>query len=120
MRYVLRRLLIVPVTAALIGFHNLAFAEEASGIPPTIISAGDTAWVLVSSALVLLMIVPGLALFYGGLVRTKNVLATIMHSFAILCLVTLLWILVGYSLTFGPDSGGVIGDWNGSGSGVLG
>ena len=61
------------------------------------------------------MIVPGLALFYGGLVRTKNVLATIMHSFAILCLVTLLWILVGYSLAFGPDHGGVIGglDWVG-------
>jgi ammonium transporter, Amt family len=115
MRHVLRRLLSIPATATLIGLHNLAFAEEASGIPPTIISAGDTAWVLVSSALVLLMIVPGLALFYGGLVRTKNVLATIMHSFAILCLVTLLWILVGYSLAFGPDYGGVIGglEWIG-------
>ena len=49
------------------------------------------------------MIVPGLALFYGGLVRSKNVLGTIMHSFVILCVVSLLWVLVGYSLAFGPD-----------------
>ena len=115
MRHVLGRVLTVSTTAALIGFHSLAAAGEAPGLPPTIISAGDTAWVLASSALVLLMIVPGLALFYGGLVRTKNVLATIMHSFAILCLVTLLWIFVGYSLAFGPDHGGVIGglEWIG-------
>ncbi|MGQ0812007.1 MAG: ammonium transporter [Nitrospiraceae bacterium] len=75
----------------------------------------DTAWVLVSSALVLAMIVPGLALFYGGLVRSKNVLGTIMQSFVILCVVSLLWILVGYSLSFGPDVKGVIGnlDWIG-------
>ncbi|NHW87671.1 ammonium transporter, partial [Escherichia coli] len=69
----------------------------------------DTAWVLLSAALVLAMIVPGLALFYGGLVRSKNVLATIMHSFVILCLVSLLWVLIGYSLAFGPDVKGVIG-----------
>jgi Amt family ammonium transporter len=115
MRHVLRKLLRIPAAAVLIGIPCRALAEDASGIPQTIISAGDTAWVLVSSALVLLMIVPGLALFYGGLVRTKNVLATIMHSFAILCLVTLLWIFVGYSLAFGPDYGGVIGglEWMG-------
>jgi Amt family ammonium transporter len=61
------------------------------------------------------MIVPGLALFYGGLVRSKNVLGTIMHSVIILCLVSLLWILIGYSLAFGPDQKGVIGglDWIG-------
>jgi Amt family ammonium transporter len=75
------------------------------------IDPADTAWVLVSSALVLAMIVPGLALFYGGLVRSKNVLGTIMHSFVILCVVSLLWILVGYSLAFGPDKWGVIGGW---------
>ncbi|MDE3019854.1 MAG: ammonium transporter, partial [Nitrospirota bacterium] len=76
---------------------------------------GDTAWVLASSALVLAMIVPGLALFYGGLVRSKNVLGTIMHSFIILSLVSILWILVGYSLAFGPDVKGLIGglDWIG-------
>jgi Amt family ammonium transporter len=114
-RHVFGRLLVIPTTATLIGAYGLASAEEAPSIPSTIISAGDTAWMLASSALVLLMIVPGLALFYGGLVRTKNVLATIMHSIAILCLVTLLWIFVGYSLAFGPDHGGVIGglEWVG-------
>ncbi|HEX9742453.1 MAG TPA: ammonium transporter [Nitrospiraceae bacterium] len=73
------------------------------------IDPADTAWVLLASALVLAMIVPGLALFYGGLVRSKNVLGTIMQSFAILCMVSLLWILFGYSLAFGPDKWGVIG-----------
>lgn len=79
------------------------------------IDPADTAWVLVASALVLAMIVPGLALFYGGLVRSKNVLGTIMHSFVILCLVSLLWILFGYSLAFGPDKWGIIGglEWAG-------
>jgi len=86
------------------------------------VSAADTAWVLISSALVLVMIVPGLALFYGGLVRSKNVLGTIMQSFSILCVVSLLWVLVGYSLAFGPDIGGLIGsfDWVGlSGVGLV-
>ena len=73
------------------------------------IDPADTAWVLIASALVLAMVVPGLALFYGGLVRSKNVLGTIMQSFAILCMVSLLWILFGYSLAFGPDKWGVIG-----------
>jgi Amt family ammonium transporter len=79
------------------------------------IDAGDTAWVLASAALVLAMIVPGLALFYGGLVRSKNVLGTIMHSFIILCVVTILWVVVGYSLAFGPDKLGIIGglEWIG-------
>jgi len=73
------------------------------------VSGADTAWVLVSSALVLAMTVPGLALFYGGLVRSKNVLGTIMHSFVILCAVSLFWVLFGYSLAFGPDVKGMIG-----------
>lgn len=81
-------------------------AQAAAGVA---ISGADTAWVLLSAALVLAMIVPGLALFYGGLVRSKNVLGTIMQSFAILCLVSLLWVLVGYSLAFGPDVYGMIG-----------
>ena len=76
---------------------------------PTVDGA-DTAWVLVSSALVLAMIIPGLALFYGGLVRSKNVLGTIMQSFVILCLISLLWVLLGYSLSFGPDQWGLIGN----------
>jgi len=91
---------------------DAAFAETAAAAS---ISGADTAWVLVSSALVLAMTVPGLALFYGGLVRSKNVLGTIMHSFVILCLISLVWVLVGYSLAFGPDVKGLIGslDWAG-------
>ena len=78
------------------------------------ISAGDTAWVLISAALVMLM-TPGLALFYGGMVRRKNVLSTIMMSFALLGLIGILWVLYGYSLGFGPNLGGIIGklDWIG-------
>ena len=72
------------------------------------IDAGDTAWMLVSTALVMLM-TPGLALFYGGMVRRKNVLGTIMHSFIILCLMSVIWVLWGYTLAFGPDIGGIIG-----------
>ena len=81
-------------------------AETIAAAP---VSGADTAWVLVSAALVLAMTVPGLALFYGGLVRSKNVLGTIMHSFVILCLISLFWVLLGYSLAFGPDVKGVIG-----------
>ncbi len=69
------------------------------------IDAADTAWILVSTALVLLM-TPGLALFYGGMVRGKNVLSTFMHSFFALGVMTLQWIVIGYSLAFGPDVGG--------------
>jgi Amt family ammonium transporter len=78
------------------------------------INTGDTAWLLVSTALVMLM-TPALALFYGGMVRRKNVLSTIMMSFAILALVSILWVLYGYSLSFGPDKGGIIGglEWRG-------
>jgi Amt family ammonium transporter len=75
------------------------------------INAGDTAFVLISAALVMFM-TPGLALFYGGMVRSKNVLGTIMHSFFILGLVTVEWVLWGYSNAFGPDLGGIIGSLN--------
>jgi Amt family ammonium transporter len=68
------------------------------------INSGDTAWMLTSVALVLLMTVPGLALFYGGMVRKKNVLATLMQSFAITCVVTILWWLIGYSWAFTPGT----------------
>ena len=67
-------------------------------------SAGDNAWMLVSAALVLMMTAPGLALFYGGLVRRKNVLGTMMHSFILMAVVTMIWALVGYSLAFGGSS----------------
>jgi Amt family ammonium transporter len=77
-------------------------------------NAADTGWILVATALVMLM-TPALGFFYGGLVRKKNVLATIMHSFFILCLISVQWVLWGYSLAFGPDHGGLIGglDWVG-------
>jgi len=73
------------------------------------INSGDTAWVLISTALVMMMTAPGLAFFYGGLVRRKNVLATMMQSFFVLCLISIQWILWGYSLSFGPDKGHLIG-----------
>ena len=72
------------------------------------INSGDTAWLLISAALVMFM-TPGLAFFYGGLVRSKNVVGTIMQSFIALGLVTVLWALIGYTLTFGPDKAGLIG-----------
>jgi len=73
-----------------------AFAQA----PTPKLDTGDTAWMLTSTALVLMMTIPGLALFYGGMVRKKNVLATVMQSFAICCLVTVLWMVVGFSLAF--------------------
>jgi Amt family ammonium transporter len=72
------------------------------------IDTGDTAWILMSSALVMLM-TPGLALFYGGMVRRKNLLSTMMMSFALLGVIGILWVLYGYSLGFGPDLGGIVG-----------
>jgi Amt family ammonium transporter len=82
---------------------------------PPKLDTGDTAWVLMSSALVLLMTAPGLALFYGGMVRQKNALGTLMHSFIILALISVQWVLWGYTLAFGPDKGGIIGglEWAG-------
>ena len=82
---------------------------------PLKIDTGDTAWLLISTALVLAMTAPGLALFYGGMVRSKNALGTIMQSFIILCLISLQWVLWGYSLAFGPDKGHLIGglEWLG-------
>ncbi len=78
------------------------------------VNAGDTAWVLSATCLVLLMTIPGLALFYGGLVRKKNVLATVMQSFAACCLVTILWVVAGYSLAFSGDA-----TWLGNGAKLL-
>jgi Amt family ammonium transporter len=84
---------------------GVASAETSS--PPKV-DSGDTAWILISSALVMLM-TPGLALFYGGMVRTKNVLGTIMQSFIALAVISIQWVLYGYSLAFGPDMGHIIG-----------
>jgi ammonium transporter, Amt family len=96
-----------------------AAAAPAPGAPapaaPSKIDKGDTAWMLTSCALVLLMTAPGLALFYGGMVRQKNALGTLMHSFIIMAVISIQWVLWGYSLAFGPDRGGMIGglDWIG-------
>ena len=77
--------------------------------PPPTIDSGDTAWMLTSTALVLMMTIPGLALFYAGMVRKKNILATIMQSFAITCLITITWMIAGYSLAF-TNGSAYIGD----------
>ena len=75
------------------------------------IDTGDTAWVLISAALVFVM-TPGLAFFYGGMVRSKNVLGTIMHSFFIVALISVEWILIGYTMAFGTDVNGFIGNFD--------
>lgn len=89
-------------------------APAAIAPAPPKVDTGDTTWVLISAALVMLM-TPGLALFYGGMVRRKNVLGTIMQSFISLGVITILWVLYGYSLSFGPDKWHIIGnlDWIG-------
>src|SRR2546428_7257784 len=84
-------------------------------MPIVALDKGDSAWVLICSAFVLLMTMPGLALFYGGMVRQRNVLSTLVQSLAALCVISLQWVLFGYSLAFGPDKGGLIGglEWAG-------
>ena len=84
----------------------MAWAQDAAAK----IDSGDTAWLLTSTALVLAMTVPGLALFYGGMVRKKNVLSVMMYSFVALLLISIQWVLWGYSLAFGPDVGKIVGD----------
>ena len=79
-----------------------ALAEDAAATPPPAADTGDTAWMIVATALVLLMTIPGVALFYGGMVRKKNVLSMAMQSFVITCVVTVLWFVAGYSLAFTP------------------
>ncbi len=89
--------------AAVLGVAGLpvaALAQDAAAPAAPALSGGDTAWMLVSTALVLMMTIPGLALFYGGMVRKMNVLATVMQSFAITCLISVLWYVIGYSLAF--------------------
>ena len=90
-------------------------AAATAPAPAPQIDKGDTAWLLTSAALVLMMTAPGLALFYGGMVRQKNALATLMQSFIIMAVISIQWVLWGYSLAFGPDRGGIIGglDWVG-------
>src|SRR6266436_9396881 len=118
----------VPAAEAAAAVAPAAASAAASTAPPapsttepsvilnSQINSGDTAWMLASMALVLMMTIPGLALFYGGMVRQKNVLATLLQSLTCLAVVSLQWVLFGYSLAFGPDKGmGIIGglDWAG-------
>jgi Amt family ammonium transporter len=84
-------------------------STEVTTVTDVQFDTGDTAWLLMSAALVLLM-TPGLAFFYGGMVRKKNVISTMLQSFICMGLVTLIWIVVGFSLAFGEDIGGVIGN----------
>jgi Amt family ammonium transporter len=93
-----------PAPAAEAAAAPAADAAAAPAAPK--LDSGDTAWMMTSVALVLMMTIPGLALFYGGMVRKKNVLATLMQSFAITCLVTVLWTVIGYSLAFTSSSEG--------------
>ena len=95
----------------LVGILLIAGFSVAGASDGSTVDTGATAWMLTSTALVLLMI-PGLAMFYGGLVRTKNVLGTIMHSFAAMGIISVLWVIVGYSMCFGQNiAGGWVG-WN--------
>lgn len=97
---------ILSMTAMFIAMMaSVAFAADDT---TAAIDTGDTAWVLISAALVFIM-TPGLAFFYGGMVRSKNVLSTIMHSFFIVAMISVEWVLIGYAMTFGSDIGGFIG-----------
>jgi len=101
---ILRKGLPFWIMMALLSIPGLAWAgEEAPKI-----DTGDTTFIMISAALVMLM-TPGLALFYGGMVRKKNVLSTIMQSFIVLCLISVQWVLFGYSLAFGPDQNHIVG-----------
>jgi len=102
-----RRRVSASLTAGAASLAFAAYAAAQDAAPPAI-DTGDTAWLLTSSAMVLLM-TPALALFYGGMVRTKNVLGTMMHSFFLMGLVSVEWALIGYSMSFGPDIGGFVG-----------
>ena len=130
-RNILSAALLWTLSLVLVLVPILTFAQEQSSSPPSAVAPaapstgaapasaaaapqpkidkGDNAWMLTSAALVLMMTIPGLFLFYGGLVRGKNVLGTIMHSFIIVALISIQWVLWGYSLAFGPDQGGIIG-----------
>src|SRR4030042_3935326 len=100
--------ILIPLLLLSCFLAGAAFAQTSDPSPPKV-DSGDTAWIVISSALVMLM-TPGLALFYGGMVRRKNVLGTIMQSFIALGVITIQWVLYGYSLAFGPEFIGVIGN----------
>ena len=100
--------------AAAVATTAPAAPAAAAPAPPPKLDSGDTAWMLTSTALVLLMTIPGLALFYGGMVRRKNVIATVAQSFVITCLVTVLWMLVGYTVAFTTNTDATLNRYIGS------
>src|SRR5204863_1114714 len=97
------------VAGALAVLPTAAFAQAPA---VAVADSGDTSWILVSSALVLLMTLPGLGLFYGGLVRAKNVLSVLLQIGAVAAVVSLLWVVVGYTLAFGQATNGWLGAGN--------
>ncbi len=102
----------IAASLAFLGYLSMSFSAFADdSLKDLPIDTGTTAWMLVSTALVLLM-VPGLALFYGGLVRTKNVLGTMMHSFAAMAVISVIWAVFGYSMAFGYGEGWVGWNWD--------
>jgi Amt family ammonium transporter len=103
-----RRSTLLTAIAAVLAGAAPALGQDA---PPPTIDTGDTAWMLTASALVLLMTIPGLALFYGGMVRKMNVLATVMQTFATVCVLAIAWMVVGYSIAFG-EGGAYFGDFS--------
>lgn len=117
----MKRLLSILMIIGLLCFSGLAFAEEVAEQTPTAqmaipeapaplkIDTGDTAWMIMATALVMLMTIPGLALFYGGLSKRKDTLNTIAMSFVTFCIVSVLWVIYGYTLAFGTDISGIIG-----------
>jgi Amt family ammonium transporter len=100
--------LMYAVAGGVLTVASSAWAQDGAAAAPKL-DTGDTAWMLTSTALVLMMTIPGLFLFYGGLVRSKNVLSTIMHSFFCAALISVTWVVYGYSLAFGTDVGGLVG-----------
>jgi Amt family ammonium transporter len=118
----MKRILSILIIIGLLGFAGLAFAEEvlaeqapaAQPTPPAApaplkIDTGDTAWMIVATAFVMLMTIPGLALFYGGLSKRKDTLNTIAMSFVTFCIVSVLWVIYGYTFAFGTDISGIMG-----------
>ncbi len=97
--------LVIPAVVAMVSLWATgAWAQESK------IDTGDTAWMIVATALVFAMVLPGVAFFYGGLVRSKNVLGMLIQTGSIMCVLSIVWVFWGYSLAFGPDKGGIIGD----------
>ena len=111
---------VAALAVLLIAKFDPALAQEAAAAaaaaptpPPSPINTGDTAWMLTSTALVLMMTIPGLALFYGGMVRKKNVLATVGQAFGATCIITVLWMVVGYSIAFTTNDSESLNKWIG-------